>query len=76
VRVLDEVEAHARRADVAVKGVHRSHRDPSRAILDVAEHAGHPAFAMARHDLLSPVYNWFTEGFDLPDLRDARTLLT
>ena len=28
------------------------------------------------HDLLSPVYNWFTEGFDLPDLRDARTLLT
>jgi class 3 adenylate cyclase/tetratricopeptide (TPR) repeat protein len=27
------------------------------------------------HGLLSPVYNWFTEGFDLPDLKDARTLL-
>ena len=26
-------------------------------------------------DLLSPVYNWFTEGFDLPDLRDAQALL-
>jgi class 3 adenylate cyclase/predicted ATPase len=26
-------------------------------------------------DLLAPVYDWFTEGFDTPDLRDARTLL-
>jgi tetratricopeptide (TPR) repeat protein len=25
--------------------------------------------------LLSDVYGWFTEGFDLPDLVDARTLL-
>jgi predicted ATPase len=26
-------------------------------------------------DLLSPVYNWFTEGFDAPDLKDAKALL-
>jgi predicted ATPase len=26
-------------------------------------------------DLLAPVYNWFTEGFDTPDLREARALL-
>jgi predicted ATPase len=26
-------------------------------------------------DLLRPVYGWFTEGFDSPDLRDAKTLL-
>jgi len=26
-------------------------------------------------DLLAPVYNWFTEGFDTPDLVDAKTLL-
>src|SRR5262245_5323119 len=26
-------------------------------------------------NLLSPVYNWFTEGFDVADLKDARTLL-
>jgi predicted ATPase/class 3 adenylate cyclase len=26
-------------------------------------------------DLLAPVYSWFTEGFDLPDLRDTNTLL-
>jgi predicted ATPase len=26
-------------------------------------------------DLLGPIYNWFTEGFDAPDLKDAKTLL-
>jgi tetratricopeptide (TPR) repeat protein len=26
-------------------------------------------------DLLGPVYNWFTEGFDAPDLKEARALL-
>jgi len=26
-------------------------------------------------DLLAPVYGWFTEGFDLPDLREAGALL-
>jgi predicted ATPase len=26
-------------------------------------------------DLLSPVYDWFTEGFDTPDLKDAKALL-
>jgi predicted ATPase len=26
-------------------------------------------------DLLAPVYNWFTEGFGTPDLKDARALL-
>ena len=29
----------------------------------------------AAHDLLFPVYNWFTEGFDTPDLKEAKTLL-
>jgi predicted ATPase len=26
-------------------------------------------------DLLAPVYGWFTEGFDMPDLKDAKALL-
>ena len=26
-------------------------------------------------DLLAPFYNWFTEGFDTPDLKDAKALL-
>ena len=27
------------------------------------------------HDLLAPVYKWFTEGFDTADLKDAKALL-
>ena len=27
------------------------------------------------YDLLAPVYNWFTEGFDTADLQDAKALL-
>ena len=27
------------------------------------------------HDLLAPVYGWFTEGFDTADLKEAKILL-
>ena len=27
------------------------------------------------HQLLAPVYSWFTEGFDTADLKEAKTLL-
>jgi predicted ATPase len=27
------------------------------------------------HDLLAPVYGWFTEGFDTIDLQEAKALL-
>ena len=27
------------------------------------------------HDLLAPIYGWFTEGFDTADLKDAKVLL-
>jgi hypothetical protein len=33
---------------------------------------GRPA---AARDLLAPVYGWFTEGFDTPDLKEAMALL-
>jgi predicted ATPase len=26
-------------------------------------------------ELLAPIYNWFTEGFDTADLQEAKTLL-
>jgi adenylate cyclase len=29
----------------------------------------------AAHDLLAPIYLWFTEGFDTSDIRDAKALL-
>jgi predicted ATPase len=33
---------------------------------------GKPAEA---RDLLGPIYNWFTEGFDAPDLKNAKATL-
>jgi predicted ATPase len=33
---------------------------------------GHPAEARG---LLAPVYGWFTEGFGMPDLKEAKALL-
>lgn len=27
------------------------------------------------HETLSSIYNWFTEGFDTPDLQEAKALL-
>jgi predicted ATPase len=29
----------------------------------------------AAHDLLTPVYGWFTEGVDTRDLKEAKSLL-
>ena len=29
----------------------------------------------AAHELLAEVYGWFTEGFDTPDLQEAKALL-
>jgi predicted ATPase len=26
-------------------------------------------------DLLAPLYGWFTEGFDTPDLKEAKAVL-
>jgi predicted ATPase len=34
-----------------------------------------PGKRQEAYDLLAPVYNWFTEGFDTADLRNAKTLL-
>ncbi len=31
--------------------------------------------ATEAHDLLAPVYGWFTEGFDAADLKEGRVLL-
>ncbi len=46
-----------------------------RAATGLARHwAGQGKYAEAR-DLFAPIYDWFTEGFDTPDLEEARALL-
>jgi predicted ATPase len=52
----------------------------------VRTHNGSYAVSLARllraqqrqdeaRDILGPVYDWFTEGFDTPDLKEAKALL-
>lgn len=39
---------------------------------------GPPAFAggcLEAYDRLAPAYDWFTEGFGTPDLKEAKALL-
>jgi predicted ATPase len=46
-----------------------------RAAADLARlHRDQGRFAEARN-LLAPIYNWFTEGFDTQDLKEAKALL-
>jgi predicted ATPase len=46
-----------------------------RAATSLARHWVNNDNRTAAHDLLAPVYGWFTEGFDTPDLIDAKELL-
>ena len=46
-----------------------------RAALDLARLWRDQGKRTEARDLLAPVYNWFTEGFDTPVLREAKALL-
>jgi hypothetical protein len=34
-----------------------------------------PRYNVCPTDRIAPVYGWFTEGFDTPDLKEAKALL-
>jgi predicted ATPase/transcriptional regulator with XRE-family HTH domain len=46
-----------------------------RAVMSLSRHWQRQEKADAAHYQLSAIYNWFTEGFDTPDLQDAKALL-
>jgi predicted ATPase len=46
-----------------------------RAATSLTRLLNHRGQRQAARDLLAPVYDWFTEGFDTSDLRNARALL-
>jgi predicted ATPase len=46
-----------------------------RAAVSLARLWGDQGRRAEARDLLAPVYRWFTEGFDTPDLREAKALL-
>jgi predicted ATPase len=46
-----------------------------RAAVSLARLRGEQSRRSEAYDLLAPIYGWFTEGFDTPDLKEARALL-
>jgi predicted ATPase len=46
-----------------------------RAATSLARLWAHQGKLSQAHDLLAPVYGWFTEGFDTADLKEAKALL-
>jgi predicted ATPase len=46
-----------------------------RAATSLARFWGEQARRTEARDLLAPIYAWFTEGFDTPDLKEAKALL-
>jgi len=46
-----------------------------RAAMNLARFWGEQGRRAEAHELLAPVYGWFTEGFDTADLKEAKALL-
>jgi predicted ATPase len=72
--IMAEAEARFVRAlDIARRQQARSWE--LRAATSLSRFWQHQGKRQAAYDLLTPVYSWFTEGFDTADLQAARTLL-
>ena len=46
-----------------------------RAAMNLARLWGEQGRRAEAHELLAPIYGWFTEGLDTADLKDAKALL-
>ena len=69
-----EVEA-CYRAALTVAREQGTHGFELRATVSLARLLGAEQRHAEARELLAPVFGWFTEGFETPDLKDARALL-
>ena len=60
---------------LAIARSQQSHSLELRAAANLAQMWKDQERSEQARELLMPVYNWFTEGFDTPDLKDAKVLL-
>ena len=70
----DEAERCFRAAIEIAKRQHAKSLE-LRAAVSLARHWQRQGRPDTAHELLAEVYGWFTEGFDAPDLQEARALL-
>jgi predicted ATPase len=71
---LDEGQASLQQA-IRIAQAQRAKSLELRAARDLAWLWGEQSRRAEARDLLTPVYGWFTEGFDTGDLKDAKALL-
>src|SRR6516164_120415 len=69
-----EAEAGLRRALMIAREQHARWWE-LRAATTLAKHWHDQGTYLEAYSLLEPVYRWFVEGFDTPDLKDAAALL-
>ena len=74
-RILSEVETDFQKA-IEVARRQEAKSLELRAAMSLARLWQQQRKAAEAHALLAPVYNWFTEGFDTADLKDAKALLS
>ena len=70
----DAAEASLRKA-LEIAGQQRAKGWELRAAISLAQHLRVQGKPQQAHELLTPIYGWFTEGFDTRDLKKAKTLL-
>ena len=73
-RNLGKAQAHFERA-LEIARAQQAHLWELRAATSLARLWRDQGRRTEARDLLAPVYCWFTEGFDTPDLNEARALL-
>jgi class 3 adenylate cyclase/predicted ATPase len=71
---LDEGQASLQQA-IGIARAQQAKSLELRAATSLARLWGEQGRRAEARDLLAPVYGWFTEGFDTPDLKEAKTLL-
>jgi predicted ATPase len=69
-----EAEASLKRALVVARA-QQTQLFHLKAARDLARLWGERGERRRAHDLLAPIYDWFSEGFDTPDVREAKALL-
>ena len=71
---MSAAETHFDRA-LAVARQQQSKSFELRAAMSLARLWRDQGKVQQAHELLAPVYGWFTEGFDTRDLKEAKALL-
>jgi predicted ATPase len=71
---LDEGQASLQEA-IRIAQAQRAKSLELRGVCDLARLWGEQGRRAEARDLLAPVYDWFTEGFDTVDLKEAKVLL-